>query len=342
MRALVAAAVVVSVTLLFGASSRAAAPTDRIWFAPGPGTLDYVQLFENPEQWPHARQLFDVFKFYQQHTQLPPPSSVGPNSYTALANAGVFRTLNGWGKKTAIEVGAVKDFYCTPDASGMQSAVSASVQSVQAIQSAGGTVTYLAMDDPFAAGQAPVCGGPALEPTADRIATYFTGVTSGAPSVKIGWIEAYPLAREPDIERAIALLNARGVHPAFLHMDFALNGVKVFRTDFAADMTRLKSVCASAGIPFGIIVWGSDGDADALYALGAERVMNAITDAFPSWDALPDQIIVQSWAQTSTGLRITPSNLPESRSYTHTNLLWQFYRRLRGQTGSSSGTALAR
>ncbi len=342
MRACVAAAVVFSLLILGGTPSRAAAPTDRIWFAPGPGTLDYIRLFQNPEQWPHARQLFDVFKFYQQHTQTPPPSIVGPNSFTALANAGVFRTLNSWGKKTAIEVGAVKDFYCTPDASGMQASIAASVQSVQAVQTAGGTVTYLAMDEPLVAGAAPVCGGGALDQTADRIATYVKGVSTGAPSVRIGWIEAYPFTFEPDIEHAVDLVKARGVTPAFLHIDADLNAVKVFKTDFASDMNRLKAYCATAGIPFGMIIWGGNGDADVLYALDAERLVNVISTAFPSWDAMPDQIIVQSWAVTRTGLAITPTNLAEAVPYTHTNLLWQFYRRLRGQAGASTGTAVAR
>lgn len=318
-----------------------AAPADRIWFCPAPGTLDYVQLFQQPQQWAHARQLVDVFKFYQGQAQ-PSNTVFAPNTYEALAAAGVFRTLGQWGKRIAIEVGAVKEFYCTPDARGMQAAVADTVRSVQAVQTAGGTVSYLAMDEPFAAGQAQVCGGPALEPTADRVATYVTGVTSAAPNVRIGWIEAYPLTREPDVERAIALLGARGVHPAFLHVDADLNAVRVFKTDFAADMIRLKAACASAGIPFGMIIWGGNGDADALYALDAEKLVNAITGAFPSWDALPDQIIVQSWAQSRTGLWITPSNLPETRPYTHTALLWDVYRRLRGQISGSTGIAVAR
>ena len=337
--------VVACVAILLLASvgpTHGAAPADRIWFAPGPGTLDYAELFRQPQQWAHARQLFDVFKFYQQHTQTPVPSIVGPNSYTALVNAGVFRTLTSWGKKIAIETGAVKEFYCTPDSSGMRASVAATLASINAVNSAGGRVTYVAMDDPFAAGQAPICGGPALEPTADRIATYISGVSSGAADVRVGWIEAYPLTREPDIERAIDLLKARGYTPAFLHMDVDLNGVRVFGTDFAADMKRLKSVCAAAGIPFGIIIWGGNGDADALYALDAERLLNAVTSAFPSWGELPDQIIVQSWAVSRTGLLITPTNLPERTAFTHTNLLWSWYRRLRAQSGASVGIARPR
>ena len=36
---------------------------------------------------------------------------------------------------------------------------------------------------------------------------------------------------------------------------------------------------------------------------------------------------------TRPALLITPSNLPEDRLYTHTNLVWDAYRRLRGNAG---------
>ena len=146
--------VLAAILLMALAISRtAAAPApDGIWFAPGPGTIDYVNLFEHPEQWPRARALFDVFKFYQQHTQTPAPDIVGPNTYDALVRAGAFQTLMTWGKKIAIEAGSVKEFYCTPDASGMNQSIANTLDSIRAVQQAGGTVTYIAQDDPFASG----------------------------------------------------------------------------------------------------------------------------------------------------------------------------------------------
>ena len=175
------AALVLSVSLT---DSGAALDQDRVWFCPGPGTIDYVRLFERPAEWAHARQLVSVFKFYQQHTQTPAPLIVGPNSYDSLARAGVFRTLKAWGKKTAIEIGAVKEFYCTPDASGMNTAIADSLASVRAIESAGGSVAYLAMDEPFVAGRSKICGGPSLVPTADRVATYISAVSAALPKIK--------------------------------------------------------------------------------------------------------------------------------------------------------------
>jgi len=333
-----------SVLLLPMRASSAAPATDRLWFCPGPGTLDYLRLFENPGDWPHARQVMSVFKFYQQHTRMPPDPIVGPNSYDAFVRAGAFSTLNRWGKKIAVEVAAIKDYYCTPDASGMNAAIAASVDSIRAIEAAGGTVTYLSMDDPFAGGLAPVCGGPAIEPSADRVATFVRGVRTAVPNVQIGWIEAYPLSSADAIESMMSMLAARNTLPAFLHMDVDMPFLirKNQTADFVRDMKRLSSAAAARQMPFGIIVWGDNGDADALYAVDAGHIVDSIASTFPSWDLMPDHVIVQSWAASRDGLRITPTNLPEDAPYTHTNLLWSVFRRLHGQNGQTSGTAVGR
>ena len=328
--------------LVPAAHVQSAEPADRLWFCPGPGTLDYRRLFEHPEEWAHARQLVSVFKFYQQHTLTPADPIVGPNSYDALVRSDAFRRLTKWRKKIALEVGAVKEFYCTSDASGMKAAIDASIASVRAVRDAGGTVDYLAMDEPFAAGRSPVCGGPALEPTAARVATYVSGVHAAFPTVRVGLIEAYPFSGEPAIESMLELLRVRGAAPAFLHVDADLNAIRAPASDFTRDMTTLQAVCRTQHIAFGIIIWGHDFDADALYTADAGRLVNALTAAFPNWAQMPDQMIVQSWAQTRSGLRITPANLPEDRDYTHTNLLWQTYRRLRGQSGPVTGVAIPR
>jgi hypothetical protein len=319
----------------------AALNQDRVWFCPGPGTIDYVRLFERPAEWAHARQLVSVFKFYQQHTQTPAPSIVGPNTYDSLARAGVFRTLKTWGKKIAIEVGAVKEGFCTPDASGMNAAIAGSVASVRAIESAGGAVTYLALDEPFLSGQLQVCGGPGLEPTADRLAIYGAGVGQALPNVRVGLIEAYPSFNPDAFVSMLQLLTARGVKPAFLHVDIDIKALRPGRDDFARDMTRLATTCREQRIPFGLIIWGYNGDNDVLYSLDAERLAGAIADTF-RWDEMPEHLIFQSWAESATGLRITPSNLPEDRLYSHTQLLWSTLRRLNGQTAASTGTAISR
>jgi hypothetical protein len=335
-----AAAAVALFVVLGVALGTSAAPTDRIWFCPGPGTLDYISLFEHPEQWPRARALLDVFKFYQQHTQMPPAANVGPNSYDALVRAGAFQTLTKWGKKIAIEAGAVKEFYCTPDASGMNTSIQNTLDSIRAVQTAGGIVSYIAMDEPFVSGRSKTCGGPALEPTADRVAQYMNAVAAAYPAVKVGLIEAYPFSSATALESAVQLLKARGVTPVFLHMDvdWHLAGAAAFKRDMAA----LQAFASAQGIPFGIIITGYNGDADALYAIDVGGIVDLITETFGTWDHMPDQLIFQSWAVTSTGYSITPSNLPDDRPYTHTRMLWDELRRLKGATGNPTGTAIIR
>lgn len=314
--------------------------SDRIWFCPDPGTLDFVDLFEHPEEWPRARSVINVFKFYQQHTLTPAPPNVGPNSYDALVAAGAFRQLTAWGIKTAMEAGSVKEFYCTPDASGMALSVQSTLGSLDAVARAGGSVSYLAMDEPWVSGRSPKCGGPALEPTADRVATYMSTVQSAYPALHIGLIEAYPFSSADAIVQILQLMRARGVPPAFLHMDVDWHSLAP--GDFQRDMARLKSVCDAQGIPFGIIVVGYNGDADALYALDAGGIANLIADTFQTWDAMPQHIIFQSWVVSSTGLSITPSNLPEGELDTHTNLVFNITRQLHGTTGGSRGRAVPR
>jgi hypothetical protein len=87
--------VVAALLSALSATSSPASPAlpvsaDRIWFAPGPGTLDYLRLFENPEQWTRTRSVVTVFKFYAQHTQTPAPSIVGPNTAMHSCEPGAF------------------------------------------------------------------------------------------------------------------------------------------------------------------------------------------------------------------------------------------------------------
>jgi hypothetical protein len=166
-------------------------------------------------------------------------------------------------------------------------------------------------------------------------------VAQAFPNVRIGLIEAYPSFAPDGFGSMLHLLAARGVKPAFLHVDVDLRALRQGRDDFPRDMRRLQSICADQQIPFGIIIWGYNGDSDVLYALDAARLGDAVADTF-RWQEMPEHLIFQSWAVSSAGLLITPQNLPESRAYTHTQILWSTWRRLIGQTGPSTGTAVIR
>jgi hypothetical protein len=71
-------------------------------------------------------------------------------------------------------------------------------------------------------------------------------------------------------------------------------------------------------------------------------ITELVARTFGDWNTMPDQFIFQSWVESRSGLRITPTNLPEDRTYTHTAMLWDVYRRLRGATGARIDRAVPR
>jgi len=324
--------VVVLLTLCGGRPSPVdALASDGIWYVPNPGSMDLLRMFEHPEEWSRSRQLIHVFQFTQQHTFTPPDPIVGPNYYDALVRAGVFAKLTQWGKQIALGVGAVKEFYCTNDSSGMDTSIRRSADAIRAVTAAQGRVSFLAMDEPFLSGRAPQCGGPDLEPTADRLQTYVTSIKRDFPSVQIGLIEAYPSFSPDDFRNMLDLLGARGIRLAFVQLDVDIRAVRPPR-DLTADVRAIRSVVADRGIPFGLIIWGYNGDSNALFARDAHVLEDAFIQAFPTWSEMPEQISIQSWSPSATGLLLTPSNLPESQPYTLTAILLDVYRRLRGGT----------
>lgn len=340
MRLLVAAALVVALAMM---TSAAPLPISagRIWFTPGPGTLDYLRLFQQPGEWTRTRQLVTVFQFYQQHTQLPPADLVGPNSFDAFVRVDAFRTLRRWGMKTSLELGSVKEGYCRDDPDGtMEPSIRSATESILAVEAAGGTVDYLAQDEPWVSGSLPVCGGPALEPTADRVAKWMSALRQRFPRIEIGLIEAHPFLSVETIERILDMLRARGTPPAFVHVDVDWHAMRP--GDFARDLPRLRDAVRARNITFGVIIWGYNGDADTLFARDAADVTNLMTEAFDGWEDMPERIIFQSWAESRTGLHITPANLPEDRPYALTNILLNLHRRLLGATGGVTGRAKRR
>jgi len=167
-----------------------------------------------------------------------------------------------------------------------------------------------------------------------------SAVARAHPALKIGLIEAYPFSSAEAIETMVQLMRARGVPPAFLHMD--VDWHRLPPNEFARDMRRLQAFAGALNIPFGIIIVGYNGEADPLYTFDVGGLTGLIAETFQTWEAMPQQIIFQSWVVTSTGQFITPSNLPEDRLYTHTNSVWELFRRLRGASGGNIGSAVPR
>jgi hypothetical protein len=289
-----------------------------------------LRLFESPEEWPRARRVVDVFQFYQGHLLTAVSPGEGPNSYSAFVRADAFRKLLRWGKRIGVEMAAVKEFYCTPDASGMEASIGRALEALRNVKAAGGRVSYLAMDEPFFAGLSRRCGGPSLAPTADRLAIYISAVRQAFPEVQIGLIEPYPAFSPAAFREMLQLLRERRTPLDFLHIDALRLEVSPQREVFGSEMLELSALAGRYRLEFGVIIWGDNGEADVLYAEDALRSAANVGRVFGSWEVMPDHLIIQSWALSRSGQFITPSNLPETAPYTHTALVNEIYAMLRG------------
>jgi hypothetical protein len=323
MRSIRTLAAILSALVLLGGSPRAlTSHAVQVWFTPAPGSLDMLALFQHPEEWTVALSRVAVFKFYQAQLMSTPVAEIGPNTYQALNAIDAFRTLTlRWRKSIAIEVGVVKPQYCTADSSGLAMAIRDSLNAVNNVRAGGGDVAYLAMDEPFFAGAAKACGGPDPSATVQRLTQYVEAMKQSFPSVRVGLIEPYPYFGGATIVGLLARMTASGIGPAFFHLDIDISALKPGRDDLVHDLALIASACATTRTPFGVIVWGVNGDSDALYADDALHLARTLGAAFLAGDLWADHVIFQSWAVSSTGLLITPTNLPETTPDTHTGIL---------------------
>ena len=289
-----------------------------VWFTPDVGGTDMLRLFSQPEEWPNARASVQVFKFYTGQLYPPPYScgGCGQNTEPNLASAGAFSKLNQWGLDIGIEAAAVVQWGCTADVTS-----SAAKQAIQAVQSNGGVVSYLAMDEPFIHGQS--CNY-TMQQSATQTAQFVKLMHASNPTLQIGDIEPYPYFLEPQLESWITTLQADGVNLPFFHLDVDRAAVAAFGTNVTSDLQLLSSFCESRGIPFGVIFINettfstqelSDQDYYDSTMLWIQTVKSAI--------GMPQHSIFQSWTTNGDGLLDIPINLPENDPtiYSHTRLI---------------------
>jgi hypothetical protein len=292
----------------------ACGPEKEVWFAPNIGSPDMLDLFTRPEEWPRARAQVRVFKFYEQ--QLLAPADVGceacgPNVLPGLEGVGAFARLSGWGISVAVEAGAVKEWGCTADAT-----APLALRAVTSVESRGARVDSLAMDEPILGGEA--CSV-SLPETADRTAEFVRRLRSARPALRVGDIEPYPHLLAPALVAWLQALQARGVRPAFFHLDVDRREAARLGTDVAGDLAMLQKVCASLGIRFGVIVWGQDGTSDRAYFEDVLAWVRTVSEAI----GRPEDMVFQSWIEGEGGREDIPVNLPENDPavYSHTRLL---------------------
>jgi hypothetical protein len=110
------------------------------------------------------------------------------------------------------------------------------------------------------------------------------------------------------------------VAPAFFHLDVDRSLAARLQSDVAADIQALSSACASAGIPFGVILWGDDSTSDRAYSADVLGWTQTVADALGGF---PEHTLFQSWVASPDGGQRLPVNLPENDPavYSHTRLI---------------------
>lgn len=360
-------------------------PQNQIWFTPNLASVDMLDLFNQPEQWDSARSNIDVFKFYTvqvgsggwgcvEH----PAYDCGDNYLENFVDVQAFSKLGEWGIDIAIEsffTGPIMSYdpvECSTSEYVHNLALSGSVNVIENVQSNGGTVRYLAMDEPIRqwypqyyyiyTGKTDPrpCLVDSLGSLADHVAAYILQMQEWYPSVSVGHIELYPEVGIDQLKEWIIALEARGVSLPFLHID--VHGPRVdqyislgINIDVAADMLELKSFLEEHDIEFGIIFFDTYYDSqywepgkynDSTYYAGTMNWVNFVHDA----NLKPDHSIFQSWVSpyytTGIGPKEIPVNLPEDDPtvYSHTRLINEAFAILSNNppvkptiSGSSSG-----
>ena len=257
--------------------------SSRVWFTPNVGSVDMLNLFNQPEQWDSARSKIDVFKFYTGQVgskgwscTVNPSSNCGENHLDNFVNVQAFSKLGEWGIDIAIEsffAGPVMSYdplECSTSEYVYSLSLDGSINVIQSVQSNGGTVRYLAMDEPIRqwypqyyyiyTGQTDPrpCLVDSLSTLADHVAAYILQMQEWFPSIPIGQIGLYPEVGVDQFKEWIIALEARGVYLPFLHID--VHGPRVdqyisfgINIDVASDMAELKSFLNAHDIEFGII-----------------------------------------------------------------------------------------
>jgi hypothetical protein len=297
-------------------------PSDLTWFAPNMGSGDYAELFTKAEQWSVARSRINVFKFYTQNVLKYPCPICGDNTLSTFVDVQAFQKLTDWGIAIAVEVGAVKPWGCTSDVT-----FGVTKEVIGNVQIHGGTVTFLAMDEPRVGGEEIADGitcGYTMEESVQQTAGFIKRVRAAYPQIIVGDIQAYPHFSPAETQEWILALEDRGAAPSFLHMDIDIERVRVERQDVVGDLQTLSQFCEEHGMPFGVIFtsnWHAAGSNSTYYDSTMEWV-RTVNDAIGK----PQHVIFQSWQGPATsGVHEVPINLPENdpSGYSHTRLIIQ-------------------
>lgn len=279
------------------------ANANEVWLAATPGS-SITELFEQKEMWATALAHLNVVKFYTKQ--------IAELSDSQLAAAVKFLKSNNIA--IAIEFGPIQsDASCGP-LEGFGSA-SAATQLANRIRKAEGTISYIAMDEPYWFGSLYSGAGQchwAPERVARSARPVFEAFRSVFPSVKFGDIE--PVRKAPGVD----LLGTYEIWMEAWKAEFgeplAFFDLDVVWSDYSPTILRdLHAVLIDQAIPMGVIYNADNKEAsDSDWMRAAESHLELVEDI----DKVePERAIIQSWDDHPMKL------FPESDPSALTNLV---------------------
>ncbi|MBL8089890.1 MAG: discoidin domain-containing protein [Anaerolineales bacterium] len=288
-----------------------------IWFAPLPplpvvegrpytGSDDYIKLFETDAPWQTAASRIQVLKLYGEW--------VGYASQVQLEF--VIQNAQQRGFALAMEFGPLDAEDCGEGIEGF-SGVSYAVDAAKRIKAAGGTLHFIAMDEPFYYGH--FYDGPnacrwSAEKIAREINQFSKAMKAVFPDILIGDTEA--LAGQAGAnqykEWVKIFREVNGYDLAFLHID-----VDWSRPNWAQEIITIEEYADVFDVPVGIIYTGNGFDStdEEWLSAAGERVKKLEIEHH----ANPDHILFQSWNDKPD------RTLPESKDFTFTNFINDYF-----------------
>lgn len=284
----------------------------EVWFGPNIGS-PVTGLFESPDSWSTALGLIDVFKFYTGSLIFDKPeqcSRCEGNVFSELVRVDAFRKLASWNKKTALEIGVVKAEHPPCNSA---SRTSAALRIIDKVQSVGGTIDYVAMDEPLHAALrtdlSPGCRM-TISAVAGEVQQFMLRLREKSPAIQIGLIEPYPALSAGQILAFLKRLKELRSSPAFLHLDIDPD---LLAPGWQSELASLKEAVSRLGIPLGVIYGSPTAQTNSEYFSKTLINLTRYTSVF----GVPEHLVFQSWALTDPNLpsqrQYLPHNYPESR-----------------------------
>lgn len=258
-----------------------------VWFAPDDsefnGAADYLDLFTPNAPWSQAASHVRVFKLYTQ-------------MILTLSDAqltGIFADLKRRHIAMAVEFGPLTPMGCGMGIEGFSG--DAALQTAQRIQQLGGTLNYLAFDEPMTFGAlysgAQACNWTPLQ-VAQNAAQSVAQIRTVFPDVVVGDIEVVPHAGAIDtwLESYEQWMDAwrqvTGQPLAFFDFDVDWNA------DWQPAASALTRALLKRQIPAGHIYNGNGQSSDADWMAAAEE---HLAEMETRERLLADEAIFQSW-----------------------------------------------